>query len=160
MATKKQKHETVIDTPVGRLGIMLKDESICSIDVLSKHSALKSSRNPVAREVARQLKQYFEGERSSFDLPISQKGTAFQVRVWQALLRIPFGKTVTYGELADRLSSGARAVGTACRRNPVPIVVPCHRVVAKSGIGGYMGHTQGARVTMKQVLVSHEHGYR
>lgn len=160
MATKKLDYETVIDTPVGRLGIAIEGESITSIDMLSRRRSLRSSNKPLARQAARELKQYFKGERSSFDLPVSKRGTDFQERVWRALRKIPFGKTVTYGQLADRLSSGARAVGTACRKNPVPIVVPCHRVVAKSGIGGYMGDTTGPRVKMKHELLNHEHGYR
>jgi len=84
------------------------------------------------------------------------QGTAFQRRVWEALTRIPAGQTLTYGELAARLDSGARAVGNACRHNPVSIIVPCHRVVSATGIGGYSGSTGGREIDRKQWLLGRE----
>ena len=77
-------------------------------------------------------------------------------RVWQALKQIPAGESICYGELAKQLGTSARAVGNACRANPLPIVVPCHRVVSASGLGGFMGQTQGAELTVKQWLLKHE----
>ena len=94
------------------------------------------------REVARQLDEYFAGTRPSFDLPLAPGGTPFQRRVWEELARIPAGTTVTYGELARRAGrpGAARAVGAAVGRNPVSIVVPCHRVVGSDGaLTGYAG---------------------
>ena len=85
------------------------------------------------------------------------RGTPFQRRVWQALRGIPSGSTCSYGELAHELGSSARAVGGACRRNPIPIVVPCHRVAAAAGgVGGFMGQRDGEALTIKQWLLDHE----
>lgn len=84
-------------------------------------------------EAARQLHQYFAGERPGFDLPMQPHGTLFQKRVWAAMVEIPCGKTATYGGLARQLESAPRAIGGACGRNPLPIVIPCHRVVAGRG---------------------------
>ncbi len=93
-------------------------------------------------EVARQLRAYLSGDRTAFDLPVDLRGTEFQRQVWQVLLQIPYGSTITYAELARRVGNpkAARAVGAANGRNPIPIVVPCHRVVAAGGkLGGYGG---------------------
>ena len=88
----------------------------------------------------RQLDDYFDGSRRTFDLPIRPAGTAFQQRVWQLMLAIPAGATRTYGDLAAELGSAARAVGAACGANPLPIIIPCHRVLAAGGrLGGYSG---------------------
>jgi methylated-DNA-[protein]-cysteine S-methyltransferase len=105
---------------------------------------------------ARQLGEWFEGRRRTFDLPLELHGTAWQRRVWDVLLEIPFGETVTYGEVARRVGrpESARAVGHAVGRNPVCIVVPCHRVVAAGGaIGGYAGGLDN-----KRWLLAHERG--
>lgn len=91
-----------------------------------------------------------------FTLPTQAEGTAFQKKVWAELLTIPAGEVVTYGELARRLKSSPRAVGNACRRNPVPIVIPCHRVVAKHHRGGYSGDTSGRMLDIKNWLLHHE----
>jgi methylated-DNA-[protein]-cysteine S-methyltransferase len=91
-----------------------------------------------------------------FDLAVVMQGTPFQQRVWQALRDIPAGETRSYGQLAAHLGSGARAVGNACRHNPVSIVVPCHRVVGAAGLGGYSGHTQGPVLRRKSWLLAHE----
>jgi len=90
---------------------------------------------------ARQILEYFEARRRRFTVGIDLRGTAFQLEVWRALLRVPFGRIVTYGWIAARIgrASASRAVGAACGANPVPVLVPCHRVVASSGIGGFGG---------------------
>ncbi len=95
----------------------------------------------VLKETASQLDEYFAGERSDFDVPMELDGTAFQREVWTELSRIPYGETISYGELARRVGrpSAPRAVGQANGRNPIPVIVPCHRVLASNGIGGYGG---------------------
>jgi methylated-DNA-[protein]-cysteine S-methyltransferase len=98
-----------------------------------------SDHDAVLDEAARQLRQYFDGQRATFNLPMSPAGTPFQKRVWAAMLEIPCGQTATYGGLARQLDSAPRAVGGACGRNPLPIIIPCHRVVAGAGKGGYSG---------------------
>lgn len=116
--------------------------------------------DPLGRRIIAQLGEYFHGERREFDLPISPAGTVFQRRVWSALARVPFGETRTYGELARETGSGggARAIGQANARNPIPIVIPCHRVVAAGGaIGGYAGDWgDGEGIARKRWLLRHE----
>ena len=89
-------------------------------------------------------------------LPSNLVGTDFQKRVWAELLKIPPGKTVTYGDLAKKLNSHPRAIGQACKANPLPITIPCHRVVGKNNLGGYFGHTQGKILDKKKKLLASE----
>ncbi len=106
---------------------------------------------PLLEEVRRQLDQYFDAKRETFDLPLAPAGGEFQLAVWRAMCEIPYGATQTYGDLADALKSSARAVGTACGKNPIPIIIPCHRVVgAKGRLTGYSG---GAGVETKAFLL-------
>jgi methylated-DNA-[protein]-cysteine S-methyltransferase len=111
-----------------------------------------------AQEVVRQLGCYFENPQWQFDLPLDLAGTQFQQRLWLSLSNIAAGTTDTYGQLAHQLNSGAQAVGQACRRNPVPVVVPCHRVVSRQGMGGYAGEIDGEKMSIKLALLTHE-GY-
>lgn len=99
----------------------------------------------------RQLMEYFSGKRRSFDLPLHIEGTAFQVRVWQAMKDIPYGETITYSELAKSIGSpgAARAVGSACGANPLAIILPCHRVLGKNSLGGYAYGTEIKKVLLK-----------
>lgn len=109
---------------------------------------------PLLAEAARQLVAYFDGTLTDFDLPLAPPGSDYQKRVWQAMNRIPYGATWTYGELAKRAGTVARAVGGACGANPIPVILPCHRVVAANGgAGGYSG--KGGLAT-KAVLLSIE----
>ena len=151
-------HDAVIQTPVGRLGIRCDGGKLLSaIDYLSDTTPLCAPRHDLSAEVARQLRCYFDDPAFRFDLPLAEQGTPFQRRVWSALLEIPCGETRSYGEIARALASGARAVGGACARNPLIIVVPCHRVVpAGGGLGGYGGSTRGADVGIKAWLLRHE----
>lgn len=108
--------------------------------------------SPVLLEAKRQLDLYFDGELENFDLPILFEGSNHQNTVWHALMEIPYGETVTYGELARKVGSAAQPVGTACGRNPLPILVPCHRVLgANNNFGGYSG--DGGLYTKKALLV-------
>lgn len=105
---------------------------------------------PLLVKARGQILEYLDGERRSFDLPLTPAGTAFQRRVWDAMQHIPYGRTASYGDLARQLGSAARAVGGACGRNPIPIVVPCHRVVSGTGLGGYSG--EGGLATKERLL--------
>lgn len=108
--------------------------------------------SPVLREAKRQLDQYFDGARQCFDLPLLIEGSGHQTKVWSALTDIPYGQTVTYGGLAKTVGSAAQPVGTACGHNPLPILVPCHRVVGSGGkFGGYSG--DGGLYTKRALLV-------
>lgn len=106
------------------------------------------------KRAARQLDDYFDGKRRTFDLPLKPAGTAFQRKVWGRLAAIPRGRAETYGAIAKQLKSGARAVGTACGANPIPILIPCHRVLGAGGrLGGYSGE---GGVATKRWLLEHE----
>ncbi len=142
--------------PFGRLGITLRNGALADIVFLSDHAPLRAPRTELGRTVVDQLDAYFSDPGFSFNLPLLMIGTPYQRRVWRALRRIPAGKTKSYGELAKRLRSSPRAVGNACRANPIPIVVPCHRVVAASGIGGFMGKESGNALRLKRWLLDHE----
>lgn len=107
---------------------------------------------PLLVEAKRQLDAYFDGTLTEFDLPLQPTGTRHQEKVWDAMLEIPYGQTVTYGALAKNIGSAAQAVGTACGRNPIPVLIPCHRVVATAGkLGGYSG--DGGLYTKRALLV-------
>lgn len=100
----------------------------------------ESGESPLLLEARDQLDAYFEGRLPRFDLPLQPMGTAFQLKVWQALAEIPFGQTRSYGDLAQEIGTSPRALGAACGRNPLPILIPCHRVLAAGGgLGGYSG---------------------
>jgi methylated-DNA-[protein]-cysteine S-methyltransferase len=132
------------ESPIGRL--ILECDGDVLIGIWLPHER-RHARNdaddvaPVLKETASQLDEYFVGERTDFDVPMELDGTAFQREVWSELARIPYGETISYGELARRVGrpSAPRAVGQANGRNPIPVIVPCHRVLASNGIGGYGG---------------------
>ena len=145
----------IVATPVAVLGIRLWREALCGVDFLPADTPLLSPDGEVAGSIVTQLEDYFLRVRG-FDLPLALAGTPFQRRVWQALRSIPPGETRRYGQLAARLGSSPRAVGNACRANPVPIVVPCHRVVAAAGPGGYAGAVDGPLFDIKRRLLAHE----
>jgi methylated-DNA-[protein]-cysteine S-methyltransferase len=121
-------------------------------------SPLKAPMNTLAEHAAEQLMGYLENPDSGFDLPLLIEGTEFQKQLWNALCEIPRGKTLTYGELAKRLGAQARAIGQACGDNRLPIVIPCHRVVAANGIGGFAHRTHGYLIEAKRWLLMHECG--
>lgn len=139
-----------------RLGIVEGQATLLAIDYLSPEVSVKAPSTPLAREAAGQLGRYFVQPDFEFHLPLAPVGTAYQRRVWSALCTITPGRTCRYGELAGRLGSSAQAIGNACRANPIPIVIPCHRVVAAAGPGGYMGQRAGAALSIKQWLLVHE----
>jgi len=140
-----------IDSPLGKLTLTSAGGALTALDW--NLADTYSDKDPVLEEAARQLRQYFAGERTDFDLPMQPHGTQFQKRVWSAMQEIPCGKTATYGGLARQLESAPRAIGGACGRNPLPIVIPCHRVVGGAGKGGYSGL---GGLTTKDWLLNHE----
>lgn len=158
MAARLQEHySAVIDSPVGRLGIRVEQDALTAIDFVGAGKTRKTADTAAARAVVSALQTYFrDGAWGPADLPLAPEGTVFQKKVWRALRRIPDGKTLSYGELARRVGSSARAVGNACRANPIPILIPCHRVVSVSGMGGYMGATAGRRLDIKRRLLELE----
>ncbi len=150
-------YQMIVDSPLGKLGVVLDGAAIQRMDFLPPRTRIRPLHGATARRVARTLQRYFRyGGALADELPLHLQGTAFQLRVWQALRSIPCGEVRTYGELAALLGSGARAIGNACRRNPVPVFVPCHRVVGAAGIGGYAGQTAGRELERKRWLLHHE----
>lgn len=156
-----EAYQAVIASPLpGRpcLGLHMQDGNLTSIEFLTPPSCKPFvGHNAEVAGAASWLQAYFL-HRSGVEPPCRPEGTAFQHRVWEQLRRIPIGQAVTYGELARTLDSSARAVAGACRANPIPILIPCHRVVAATGLGGYMGETGGEALAIKQWLLQHE-GY-
>jgi methylated-DNA-[protein]-cysteine S-methyltransferase len=124
-------------SPIGDMAISEQDGAIVAIDWGWGRDA---DRTPVLVEAKRQLEAYFDGKLTDFDLPLRSAGTDHQQRVWRTMAKIRYGRTMTYGALAAKIGSGARAVGAACGANPIPIVVPCHRVLGSDGkLHGYSG---------------------
>lgn len=124
-------------SPIGDLAISEEDGAIVSLDW---GWGRDSKATPLLKEAKRQLEAYFDGKLETFDLPLKPSGSDFQKQVWKAMLKIPYGKTKTYGEIATKIGGAARAVGAACGSNRIPLIIPCHRVLAAgSGLGGYSG---------------------
>ncbi|MDE1183126.1 methylated-DNA--[protein]-cysteine S-methyltransferase [Paraburkholderia sp.] len=147
----------VIDAPFGKVGIRLEGENVREIVYLPDSIPNLAPDSPLASSAAAQIERYFERASAGFDLPLAALGTAFQRRVWHAISEIPPGVVLTYGQVAKRLGSAPRAVGQACGANFFPIVIPCHRVVASSGIGGFSNHANDDFFrSVKRWLLAHE----
>ena len=138
------RNHLVVASPVGKLRLVASEKGLVAIDVRSNTAQVETSQNASAQVILKkakqQLEQYFAGKRTSFDVALDLVGTEFQVQAWRALYRIPFGKTISYGQQASNIKKpkAFRAVGSANGKNPIPIIVPCHRVVASDGsLGGY-----------------------
>lgn len=159
-SASERDYQAVIDTPipgVGSLAIRLAGKAVQSIELLPErqHAFVEAP----AREAAQTLLAYLEGRAAPSRPQLAPQGTPFQQRVWRALQAIPAGEVRRYGELAAALGTSARAVAAACRANPIPLLIPCHRVVAAAGPGGYMGQTRGEALAIKLWLLRHEgHG--
>ncbi|WP_087752909.1 methylated-DNA--[protein]-cysteine S-methyltransferase [Paraburkholderia caledonica] len=147
----------VIDAPFGKVGIRLEGGAVREIVYLPESMQNVAPDTPLARQAVEQIERYFSEASATFELPLAPVGTAFQRRVWQAICKIPPGAVVTYGQLARQLGSVPRAVGQACGANYFPIVIPCHRVVSSSGIGGFAHHAEdGFFRNVKRWLLTHE----
>jgi len=154
-----QAFQACVRTPFATLGITANDTHVTGIRFLAPTvPALMPRRNSIAHLACVQLQAYLDNPRFAFDLPLMLAGTRHRLAVWEAMQRIDAGKTRTYGELAAELRSSARAVGGACGANPIPVVVPCHRVIAAGGaIGGFMGaRKEGFELGIKRWLLEHE----
>jgi methylated-DNA-[protein]-cysteine S-methyltransferase len=153
--------QSLISGPFGLICIHWCGETLLRVDLDPEDAANADSLRGVERmeppeAIRRQLTNYFAQPNAAFSLTCELGGTPFQQRVWAHLRTIPAGETRTYGEVARVLGSAPRAVGQACRSNPCPIVVPCHRVVALRGLGGFAGDTSGRRLAVKRWLLRHE----
>ncbi len=154
-----------IDTPFGPMSLYERDGAICAlawgapaaVGTAAEAAAAGPGGAPPS-DAARQLGEYFAGRRRRFDLALAAPETRFQRAVRDALLAIPYGATRSYAEVADALGNAPRAVGQACRRNPVAVVVPCHRIVGRRGLGGYAGAVSGDMPATKRALLDLEAG--
>ena len=142
-----------ISSPVGNLILVEDDEAIVAVRWAE---ARGGNGSPLLTKAARQLDDYFAGKLTVFDLPLRPAGTPFERSVWAAMQDIPYGETRCYGDLAAATDSAPRAVGRACGRNPIPIIIPCHRVLGKGWMGGYSGagglKTKDALLTLEGAL--------
>ena len=151
-------YDVIVRFPKMNVAVAISDERVQEIRYLPSSVPEKAPTSALAERAARQLQRYRDNFDTGFDLPLAINGTEFQRRLWNALCEIPRGKTLTYGQLAQRLGAEARAVGQACGDNRLPIVIPCHRVVAAKGIGGFAHHTDGYLIEAKRWLLMHECG--
>lgn len=149
-------YQAKLAAPFGVLGIRCRADALTGIDFLPATTTPQAPVDAFAADVCAQLQRYLADPGASFTLPLELHGTPHQLKVWHAMQAIPCGATRSYGELAAALHSSAQAVGQACGANPIPIVVPCHRVVGKSGLGGFMHHAAGAALDIKRWLLTHE----
>lgn len=144
-------------TPFGMLGLRSTLDGLREIGFLADGAPARAPTDPLLLETMLRLDAYFAGATADFsDLPLAPEGTPFQHRVWASLRAIAPGTTRRYGELAAELGTAPRAIGGACRANPLLLLVPCHRVVASNGDGGFMGAADGAWPQRKQHLLAHE----
>lgn len=138
-------------SPVGDLTVFAEREAVI---VLTWGRSGEQNPNKITKEAVRQLNAYFDQKLTAFDLPLRAEGSAFEKSVWNAMLEIPFGQTLSYGDIAADLETAAQPVGNACGTNPIPIIIPCHRVLAAGGkMGGFSGD---GGVETKRALLVHE----
>jgi methylated-DNA-[protein]-cysteine S-methyltransferase len=149
--------DVVVDFPRMKVAVKTRGGRIAEIRYLPPQTPLVHPKSELAERAAQQLERYREDPDARFDLPLAIEGTPFQRRLWGALCEIPCGKTLTYG-FARRLGAEPRAIGQACGDNRLPIVIPCHRVVASNGIGGFAHSSRGYLIEAKRWLLAHEAG--
>jgi len=125
-----------LHSPIGDISVSEEDGAVVAVDW---GWGSRQSATPLLRRARDQLHAYFDGVLTEFDLPLAPAGTPYQRRVWQALCAIPYGGTRSYRDIAETAGGSARSAGQANGRNPIPIIIPCHRVVATTHLGGYSG---------------------
>ena len=148
-------YEILAQAPFGAVGVRAKGELVTEIALLPPTLARSAKSLNAHHGFASQIQAYLKNPRAQFNIKHKVAGTPYQRLVWQAISAIPCGETRTYAELAQQIGSGPRAVANACGANPFPLVVPCHRVVAKNGLGGFMQGFEGG-LEIKKWLLVHE----
>jgi len=148
--------DAIVEFPVMKVGVKTRDERVIGIRYLPPATAAQAPGNALAERATRALERYRGDPDTVFDLPLLIRGSELQRRVWDAMRAIPRGHTRTYGDVAKELGSEARVVGQACGDNRLPIIVPCHRIVAADGLGGFGHATSGFLIEAKRWLLAHE----
>ena len=143
---------SIYTTPLGRFEVVHNEHFIFNASFTQKLGT--TAQTALSELIDSELSAYFANNQHRFQLPLKPQGSPYQQKVWNALLVIPVGRTLTYGELATSLQSSPRAVGQACKKNPLALFIPCHRVVGKNDLGGYMGNLQA--LPYKEALLNHE----
>ncbi len=149
-----QDFDKTYQTPVGKLGIRYQKNAITELRWLPDDSSPNQVTHKNSDLINDSLDYYFKTADFSDKVKLSPYGTPFQLKVWNRLREIPVGETITYGELAHELNTSSRAIGQACRTNPLALFIPCHRVVSRTGLGGYMGNQK--KTSIKSWLLEHE----
>lgn len=149
-------YDAILPAPFGAIGVRLAGEALAGLDFLPPDTALRPCGSVPVQRVTHELDAYYADPEHVWKLTLAPAGTLFRLRVWQALATIPPGRTRTYGDIADELASSPRAVGQAVGDNPIPIIIPCHRVLASDGLGGFMHGTDDFPLTVKRWLLRHE----
>jgi len=145
-----------LDTPFGLVGVRTEGAELAEIVYLPRSAGTLTPANALAEQACVQIEKYLADPGHRFKLPLKQVGTPFQRRVWSMIASIPCGETRTYGDLARMLKSAPRAVGQACGTNFFPLAIPCHRVVAANGLGGFAHTSSGYLIEVKRWLLAHE----
>lgn len=156
MQSQSGSFQAKLPAPFGLLGIRTSGGHLAEIVFLRPGGAAVAPKDSVAEQTCAQLEKYLIDPEFRFHLEVAARGTAFQGRVWRKISAIEPGRTRSYGEIARELQSAPRAVGQACGANPLPLVVPCHRVLAASGIGGFAHREGGFHLSVKRWLLAHE----
>jgi methylated-DNA-[protein]-cysteine S-methyltransferase len=151
-----ETYQAKYPAPFAVLGVRATTERLIGIEYLPRGAAPLAPLNALAEKVCRQIERYIEDPSYRFRLPFDYVGTPFQCRVWHAISGIPSGSTLTYAEIARGLKTAPRPVGGACGANRIPIVIPCHRVLASNGLGGFMHSRKGFPLDVKRWLLRHE----
>lgn len=153
---KSELFTAIVPAPFGAMGIRTEEGVLLELTYLPPQYEAKAPVDALNKEVARQVKAYLTDPDFQFELPLSAAGTAHQRKVWDVINAIPRGEVLTYAQVARRIGSAPRAVGQACGANWVPLVIPCHRVTATGGIGGFAHHDGGFHQNVKRWLLQHE----
>ncbi len=152
-------YQGVFLLPCTRLGIVVDQNALLALDFLLDEVPARPPSTRMAQRVWEELAAYLADPDHVFSVPLKLAGTPFQQRVWQQIAKIPPGATIRYGDIAQALHTSPRPVGSACGANPVPLVIPCHRVLAKAGMGGFNGQASHLTLDIKRWLLRHE-GHR
>ena len=157
MKRKDQQYDAIFTTDVAVIGLVMEGSKLTNIDYLNQKSG-KPATSKIAETIKSKIEKYLslQSKTKSVKVEIKLNVTPFQEKVLRQLQKIPYGETKTYGDIAKILNTSPRAVGNACRNNPLPIIIPCHRVVAASGIGGYDGAKSGWLLNIKRKLLESE----